>query len=492
MCPLLIPKVRDDSLAHGVLHMGDRMRRGRMRWLAGLMIVLQIVVWIPTAHAFVPILFGAGRIGAFIGAALPYGMRSVGIAARSPRMLSTVQSVGRGLASSLRKTGRSLAGLPWAKTAAYAGIAAVGTPGATYLLVDGLNWAFHDDPETVTVSRSAEFGPTPPQLHTSSLQRDFLMSNPPGVYWGSFAADSTDIKRVTLMRVECQKATGTCIANVPFNETRIDASMSGAATSNEDHWLRVQSLSYTADVEDRHLKQMWIYADKSGTAPTVPSVQEVLPLNQALDELLALPDEKLSEPLSDAMLAGLANSVHAAATAELPHDEENFYPWAPSQPLVRPADVEKIFAENPTLARPVLRDLAEAIAPPSAIEVPLPVPEQYQPINTTPTPEVPPITPPGGNVSVDFGPDPGVGAPDLESIPTAQMIIEPLMGLFPDLRGADFGMAAGECPKVNFELFGRDHVMESHCWLLENNRAAIGLVSTLMWSILGLAIVLRA
>lgn len=468
------------------------MRGARMRWLAGLIIILQLVALVPTAHAFVPILFGAGRIGAFIGAALPFGMRNAGIAARSPKMLSTVQSVGRGLASSFRKTGRSIAGLPWAKTAAYSGIAAVGTPGAAYLLVDGVNWVFNQDIETVTVSRSGEFGPTPPQLHTSGLQRDFLVANPPGVYWGAFAADSADIRRVTLLRVGCQKATGTCIATVPFNEIRVDASMSRAATNNEDHWLRVQSLSYTADAEDRHLEQMWAYVDKSGSAPTGPDLQVVLPLDEALDELLALPPEKLDEPLNDAMLAGLANSIHAAATAELPHDEETYYPWAPSQPLVRPADVERIFAENPTLVRPAVRDLAEAIAPPSATDVPLPVPEQYQPINTTPTPEDPPVTPPSGNVIVDLGPDPGVGAPGLESIPTAQMIIEPLLSLFPELRGADFGVAAGECPKMSFELFGREHVMDSHCGLLEQNRASIGLISTLMWSILGLAIVLRA
>jgi hypothetical protein len=221
-------------------------------------------------------------------------------------------------------------------------------------------------------------------------------------------------------------------------------------------------------------------------------VETQMPIDQALDQLAALPEEDLNAPLGDEWLSGIANAVHMAGTLGGDGDSSIYWPWSPSRPLVTPADVSRVFAENPGLSRPTVRDLTEAIAPEGAANVPIPIPNQYLPVEDGGS-GVPPVIPgnPDG-IKVDWGSDPNVSAPTLEDIPTAQMIVQPFLDLWPELRNADFSLGTGECPAVTLAVFGAEQTMDSHCVLLEANRASIGLAMLLAWSILSLVIVLRA
>src|SRR5690606_942757 len=89
------------------------------------------------------------------------------------------------------------------------------------------------------------------------------------------------------------------------------------------------------------------------------------------------------------------------------------------------------------------------------------------PTSSTPTlaqPNQDTVNPGAGNPTTNLGPDPGIGAPALEAVPTAQQIAQPILDMLPDLRGYKPSSHAGECPRPSIELYGT-HVLDAHCIL---------------------------
>ncbi|MBD2794908.1 hypothetical protein ID857_22295, partial [Xenorhabdus sp. CUL] len=80
--------------------------------------------------------------------------------------------------------------------------------------------------------------------------------------------------------------------------------------------------------------------------------------------------------------------------------------------------------------------------------------------------------------------------PELEDIPTAKQIIAPLFGLFPFLNHFDIPEKSVQCPVAEFEVFERHIVMDSHCILLEKIQGLLKIFSLIIWSFLGLRIIL--
>ena len=449
---------------------------------------------VPPAHAFLPLVFGAGRIGSFIGAAIPSGMRAGGYAARDPRMATTVAAIGKGLAGRMTSMGKSITSLPWGKTAVYSGIGVVGGVGGSYALVEGLNWIMTDNPETVQVEQAGGESSSLPLVNSYTSRKEFLEGQSTGVHWANVSTSPEPrITRLQIFHVPCVNTSGTCSISglFPFTESKVDGPMTGPYVTGGDAWSKVASFAYTADAENRHQKQLWEFTPAGGYVDEQPPVVIEKPIDVAMEQVASLPDEQLDQPLSDVWLAGLANSAHRSATLEL-DQQPGYWPWAPSQPLVKPADVSKVFADNPALVRPTVRDLTEAIAPPAATTVPLPMPEKYLPATDGGVPPPPVLPGNADGTEINWGDDPNVGAPGLEAIPTAQQILEPLMSVYPELREATFGMSAGTCPVGEFNIFDSQYVMDQHCVLLEQNRAGIALSMALGWSILSLVIVLRA
>lgn len=96
------------------------------------------------------------------------------------------------------------------------------------------------------------------------------------------------------------------------------------------------------------------------------------------------------------------------------------------------------------------------------------------------------------DVSVDFGPDPGVPAPALSDIPTAEHILSPVFRLFPSLQSFEMPAHSGECPTATFELWGDTYVIDAHCSVFEEHRALIQSVMGAVWLLFALFIVLEA
>ncbi|MFX1735093.1 hypothetical protein PXJ20_00515 [Paraburkholderia sp. A1RI_3L] len=95
-------------------------------------------------------------------------------------------------------------------------------------------------------------------------------------------------------------------------------------------------------------------------------------------------------------------------------------------------------------------------------------------------------------VSVDLGPDPGVGTPGMESTPTISMILSPLLNLFPDLKHWAVPTHGAACPEPSFSVVGHSFTLTAQCDLAESNRPAIFAAFAAMFTLAALFVVLRA
>ena len=173
----------------------------------------------------------------------------------------------------------------------------------------------------------------------------------------------------------------------------------------------------------------------------------------------------------------------------IPHDALN---------PVTTATVQAYATANP-LAYPTV---AALVAPIGAVGSPA-VTTGLAP-STTYNPTVPvvpatPVAPPTSTViappsaTTDLGVDPNIRfLPPVA--PTAQSILDPILNMLPGWRTATF-TASGDCPKpnINFAPFMNLVVtMESHCNLIEQNRALISSLMSGVWLLIAALIVLAA
>ncbi|RXJ09138.1 hypothetical protein [Lelliottia nimipressuralis] len=90
---------------------------------------------------------------------------------------------------------------------------------------------------------------------------------------------------------------------------------------------------------------------------------------------------------------------------------------------------------------------------------------------------------------------PDVDTPELEDAPTANEILRPIKELFPEYRDMNISgksKASYTCPIAEFNVFDTDYALDQHCVFLEQYRPWIQLISTLMWSLFALRILLSA
>lgn len=188
-----------------------------------------------------------------------------------------------------------------------------------------------------------------------------------------------------------------------------------------------------------------------------------------------IPASELNKAISDQFLAAAANAAWKAAS------NYGGLPWTPTDP-VTPADVAEWRAANPSMVPTV----GDAIAPVSNGSAVVVSPSGSGQTGTGPS------TTPGSGTVVDLGPNPNTPAPTLETIPTAQQILSPLLGLMPDLKTFSVPSHTATCPTTSFVALGTAYAIDSHCSLLEANRQLIEAVMMLCWTLASVFIVLRA
>jgi len=74
----------------------------------------------------------------------------------------------------------------------------------------------------------------------------------------------------------------------------------------------------------------------------------------------------------------------------------------------------------------------------------------------------------------------------------AQEILEPFKKFFPEFQNLTIQGKATQCPTWSFNALNHTYTIDSHCPILEQNRAILGALFTLIWSIIAIRKLLSA
>lgn len=196
-------------------------------------------------------------------------------------------------------------------------------------------------------------------------------------------------------------------------------------------------------------------------------------LNDAVSKLDATDLNSRADP---ALLAALANKIWQQAAQQVG------YAGAPYD------------AANPVTEANVLADLAAGLYPhPTVADLLTLISPNAQ---TAPSldPAAVPVeaTNPATTVNVDFGPNPGIQQPTLETTPTGTAIVAQVMGLLPSLSGFTMPAHTSTCSAPTFTFFNSTQTMQPMCDLLEQQRVLLSTIFSAMWGVVSLAMVLKA
>ena len=220
-----------------------------------------------------------------------------------------------------------------------------------------------------------------------------------------------------------------------------------------------------------------------------PSTAPIEPIT--IDEAAALvPEAKYNQPVDAGLIAAVLNKAMQQAAS----DSANAgLPWLASDPITE-ADVASVIASEPSSA-PTVSDMLSPVAQSTSAgqSVSLPLPDASAPsTSTNPAPEVTVTNPAASQPQINLGGDPNIGAPTLETIPTAEEIMAPLLGLFPALKAFETPSHVSECPVGNFDLWGQSFVIDAHCALFESMRSVISAAALLCFALIALFKLLSA
>lgn len=96
------------------------------------------------------------------------------------------------------------------------------------------------------------------------------------------------------------------------------------------------------------------------------------------------------------------------------------------------------------------------------------------------------------DVPSNFYDSPDVSQPSDPVPPLISQILDPIFSLFPGLSRFTVHSQAASCPKLEVHLFDKDISADTHCQLIEANRATIAAIALVVYAAVSLLIVLSA
>jgi hypothetical protein len=207
-----------------------------------------------------------------------------------------------------------------------------------------------------------------------------------------------------------------------------------------------------------------------------------------------LSPQQLQQPVDYATMALMINKLWKDAAAQSGYQG---VPYDVSNPVTS-TEVQAYATANPT-TYPSVGGLAAAIGSPGSAAVTTGLAPSVPTAPNQPVVPAVPDNPPGTTVTAPPAPTTDLGVdPNIRFVPpvapTAQSILDPILNMLPGWRTATF-TANGDCPKpnINFAPFMNLTVtMESHCNLIEQNRALISSLMSGVWLLIAALIVLAA
>jgi len=411
-----------------------------------------------------------------------------GFAANDPRFGATLDLVSGGLAGVAGTTAAAVvAGAitapAWATVAIAAGVGTVVTFGVG-LAINGIyDWLFSPDPNDLT--------PITTHQNQATSSGSGLVAG--GPYWqtsilsisggDAMSAIQTAVSLNWPADATSNYEIGTCTTTA--NPTKTSCLITRVAKSNGYKQLAFAAIAanYYASGAPGTCQPGFVYKTSSCIAVPLTTVPDAkVTAQQAID---ALTPAELAKPLNPSIVATLADKAWKDAAAQPGYDG---IPYVATDPITA-AEVDAWRQANPA-SWPTVQDF---VNPQPAANSPWRLPAS--PTATTQNPSAPTATgtnPAASSPLQNLGPDPGIGAPGLETTPTALQILKPLLDLFPDLRTFVVPSHQATCPKPTFAVFGTQVVMESHCTISEEQRTALAAVMAAVWALTAVIIVLRA
>ncbi|MGO3890882.1 MAG: hypothetical protein ACTJHW_07900 [Paenalcaligenes sp.] len=449
--------------------MGIGKRTGITMTFRALTFVLALLFFFPpSAHAQALPKAEPERINRAISGTLQQGMQKRGFAANDHRFNNTIARATPALSavagSAAAITVGTVTAPAWASIALAAGVGLI-VSYAVSLAVDGfINWLFNDD--TIDVIQQG-------------IPDDALVEG--GPYWfyldQIFGSNGVSVARAALQNVG---ATAEAICPQVLGSSEILCSGVGK------YGRQFVNVYHSPSGAPANCPTGSLLNSGFCSPTTVPDGQTLE--NQTPQEAIeAIPDSELDKPLNPALIAALANQAWRNAANTPDYDG---LPFPQSNPLTAQDAAEWIQA-NPDLA-PTVQDFVAPNPATNPNSNPWALPSN--PTAPRPTPSTPnegTVNPNTNEPQQNLGPDPAIGAPNLEAIPTAQQIMQPIMGLLPSLKNYKATAKTGVCPRPTVELYGT-HTLEAHCILIEENKETLQAAMLLAWALIALFIILSA
>lgn len=417
------------------------------------------------------------RVARAVSGSLQTGMQSRGFAMNDPRFGNTLTRISPGLAAAAGTAGAVTVGVVtapgWVSAALAIGVGAVLSYAVT-LGIDALvNWLFRTDGK-IDQSSASNLAYDANGFSQGDLVWRYRRFDGTIVMGGDANSLARQFRYDDLMRQGVTNPSEpTCFANGPVGYFcgNYQVTLDGTAPVTCGRGMMVVGSVCT-----------------SYSFP-LPAAVQALQGQTVQQAVSALPASELDKQLNPAIVAALANQAWKDAASQPGYDG---LPYPQSNPISS-AEVASWMAQNPSYA-PTVGDF---VAPnPTTTANPTPWALPLNPTSTTTSPATTPnantTNPAAANPLQNLGVDPAIGSPTLEDTPTAQMILQPILSLLPDLRAYNPSMSIGTCPKPTLSLFGETQTFESHCTILEDNRAAIHAAMLLAFTLLALFIVLSA
>jgi hypothetical protein len=428
------------------------------------------------------------RMQSAISAAIQQKAIKRGFAQNDPRFGSTLNLVSGTLgsvagASAAAVVAGAVTAPAWATVASAAGVGALVTAGVT-LAVGGLvDWIFPSDPASTT--------PITQHYNQAQPMGNGLVAG--GPYWRTsiLSIDGSDAMSVIQTAISLNwvdTATvsyraGTCTSST--NPTKVSCLVSKVtkATGYEQTGYAAISATYVTSGAVANCQAGYVY--KPSSCIPVPSAQPAdvaLSAQAAINNLSA---QELAKPLNPELVAVLADKTWRDAAAQPGYSG---LPYLATDPISS-TEVDAWRQANPS-SWPTVQDY---VSPQPSANSPWSMPVNPTATSQNPTSGTSTSTNPAAQSPlVNLGPDPGIGSPALESTPTAQQILQPLLNLFPDFKSLVIPSHQATCPKPSISAFGKTFVLESHCNLAEQVRTPLFSIMAAVWAMTAAFIVLRA
>lgn len=412
-----------------------------------------------------------------VGGILQYVSQARGFAANDPRIYQTLYSVGTAAAETAGVAGAGLliAGTSPAWGTVLGSAALIGAAGAAVSIgADALvKWAFSSGSSTpITVTAPGTSG-TP----VSGLMVMPSTTNPPMSTLVP-ASINTDLIVVT-------QAPPTYYS-VHWNSTTV--------YTNPNPSLYIAHQNYTYNGTYYYVWNSATTTSSTGPCPTGDTLSgsqcvgaatgTTTTANQTLDQAIkSLTTAQNAEAINSQTMATMLNYLWQQAAAQPGYSG---LPYQVSNPI-QSSDVSSWEAANPA-ATPQVSWLGTPV--PTGDFAPSTSTTTYIPASTATTPGT--VNPAQGASEVNLGADPATPAPTLEDTPTAQMIVQPLLNLMPDLKAFTMPAHSGVCPQPSFSMFGQSYTFTEQCTLAEQYRSVLYAACVVMFTMAALFIVLTA